>query len=556
MKKDQNLKLSFLGGVGEVGKNITALEYGNDILIIDAGLAFPSDDMPGVDLVIPDITYLINNREKIRAIVLTHGHEDHIGALPYILQDLKNVPVYGSKLTVALVENKLREHRKVTCKPQVVKPRQVIKAGCFSIEFIKVTHSISGSMGMAITTPVGVYFHTGDFKIDYTPIDGDAMDLGRIAEIGKKGVLLLTADSTNAERPGFSMSEKKVGHTLDGLFAQQKDKRIIIATFASNIHRIQQILDLCEKYGRKIVFTGRSMLNVCETASKIGELKFNRALLTDIGSLEKYEDGQICILCTGSQGEPNSALMRMASGEFKGIEIDNNDYVIFSSSSIPGNEENINNVINLLYQKGADVIYESLAEVHVSGHAYQEELKTLHTLLKPKFFVPCHGEFRHLRAHSALAESLGMNKRNILIPDLGDTISIGRNSLKKTGTVPAGIRLVDGLDVSEAGGVVQRDRMQLAKEGICIVAITISQATGALTSTPEIITRGFIYVKDNEDVMQEAQDLAIATISTSNFRKMDWAIIKNNLRKTLTNFFFKKIKRRPMIVPIIIETRS
>lgn len=556
MKKDQNLKLSFLGGVGEVGKNITALEYGNDILIIDAGLAFPSDDMPGVDLVIPDITYLINNREKIRAIVLTHGHEDHIGALPYILQDLKNVPVYGSKLTVALVENKLREHRKVTCKPQVVKPRQVIKAGCFSIEFIKVTHSISGSMGMAITTPVGVYFHTGDFKIDYTPIDGDAMDLGRIAEIGKKGVLLLTADSTNAERPGFSMSEKKVGHTLDGLFAQQKDKRIIIATFASNIHRIQQILDLCEKYGRKIVFTGRSMLNVCETASKIGELKFNRALLTDIGSLEKYEDGQICILCTGSQGEPNSALMRMASGEFKGIEIDNNDYVIFSSSSIPGNEENINNVINLLYQKGADVIYESLAEVHVSGHAYQEELKTLHTLLKPKFFVPCHGEFRHLRAHSALAESLGMNKRNILIPDLGDTISIGRNSLKKTGTVPAGIRLVDGLDVSEAGGVVQRDRMQLAEEGICIVAITISQATGALTSTPEIITRGFIYVKDNEDVMQEAQDLAIATISTSNFRKMDWAIIKNNLRKTLTNFFFKKIKRRPMIVPIIIETRS
>ncbi len=554
MKRDQNLKLSFLGGVGEVGKNITAVEYGNDILVVDAGVAFPSVDMPGVDLVIPDTTYLANNREKIRAIVITHGHEDHIGALPYVLQDIPGVPVYGSKLTCALIENKLREHRKVNCKPQVVKPGQVIKAGCFSVEFIKVTHSISGSMALAVTTPLGVWFHTGDFKIDYTPIDGAPMDFGRIAEISKKGVLLLTADSTNAERPGFSMSERKVGRTLDGLFAQHKDNRIIIATFASNIHRIQQILDLCEKYGRKIVFTGRSMLNVCDTASKIGELKFNRELLTDIGSLDKYEDGQICIVGTGSQGEPNSALMRMASDDFKGIEITNNDYVIFSSSSIPGNEENINNVINLLYQKGADVIYESLAEVHVSGHAYQEELKTMHTLVKPKFFVPCHGEFRHLRAHANLAESLGMPKRNILIPDLGDTISIGKNSLRKSGTVPAGVKLVDGLDVSEAGGVVQRDRMQLAQEGVCVVAITISKATGALTSTPQIITRGFLYVKDNEAVMQEAQDLLITTLSTTNFRKMDWAIIKGNLRKTLTTFFFRKIKRKPMIVPIIIET--
>ena len=322
MKKDTNLKISFLGGVSEVGKNITALEYGNDILIIDAGLAFPSDDMPGVDLVIPDITYLIANRDKIRGIVITHGHEDHIGALPYVMQDLKNVPVYGSKLTCALIEHKFREHR-IHTKPQVVKPRQVIKLGCFSIEFVKVTHSISGSMALAITTPIGVWFHTGDFKIDYTPIDGEAMDMVRIAELSKKGVLLLTADSTNAERPGFSMSERNVGATLDGLFAKQKDKRIIIATFASNVHRIQQVLDICEKYGRKIVFTGRSMLNICETASKIGELKFNRDLLTDIGSMDRYEDGQICILSTGSQGEPHSALMRMALGEFKGIEITN-----------------------------------------------------------------------------------------------------------------------------------------------------------------------------------------------------------------------------------------
>ncbi len=554
MKKDTNLKISFLGGVSEVGKNITALEYGNDILIIDAGLAFPSDDMPGVDLVIPDITYLIANRDKIRGIVITHGHEDHIGALPYVMQDLKNVPVYGSKLTCALIEHKFREHR-IHTKPQVVKPRQVIKLGCFSIEFVKVTHSISGSMALAITTPIGVWFHTGDFKIDYTPIDGEAMDMVRIAELSKKGVLLLTADSTNAERPGFSMSERNVGATLDGLFAKQKNKRIIIATFASNVHRIQQVLDICEKYGRKIVFTGRSMLNICETASKIGELKFNRDLLTDIGSMDKYEDGQICILSTGSQGEPHSALMRMALGEFKGIEITNNDYVIFSSSSIPGNEKNINEVINLLYRKGADVIYESLAEVHTSGHAFQEELKTMHTLIKPKFFVPCHGEFRHLRAHANLAMSLGMNARNILIPELGDTISIGKNSLRKVGTVPAGIRLVDGLDVSEANSIVQRDRMQLAEEGICMVVMTISESTGALTSTPQLITRGFVNIKENEDIMLEAQDLTINTVIASNFRKTDWAIIKNNLRKVLTQFFFKKIKRRPMIVPIIIETK-
>lgn len=554
-KPQSGLKLSFLGGVGEVGKNIMALEYNNEILIIDSGLAFPNDDMPGIDLVIPDFTYLVNNKRKIKAILITHGHEDHIGALPYLLQELPGVPVFASKLAVALIENKLKEHKKIKVKPTCVKPKQVIKIGAFQIEFVKVTHSISGALAFAITTPAGVYFHTGDFKLDYTPIDGEAMDLARLGEISRKGVLLLTADSTNAERPGFSMSERKVGATLDNLFVQNVKKRIIIATFASNVHRIQQILNICEKYGRKIIFTGRSMLNICETASKIGELNFNKDLVVDINNIDKYKDEQICILCTGSQGEENSALTRMANGEFNRIEIGENDYVIFSSSAIPGNEREINNVINLLYSKGASIIYESLAEVHVSGHAYQEELKTLHTLLKPKFFVPVHGEYRHLRAHANLAKEMGMNDRNILIPELGDTISINKNAIKKSGVVPSGIKLVDGLDISEAGGIVQRDRMQLASEGVCIVTITISAKIAALTSKPDIYTRGFVYVKDNEDVIEEAKDLVLNQIISTNFKTQDWNAIKASVKKTLQTFFFKRIKRKPVIIPLIIETK-
>lgn len=554
-KQHMGMKLSFLGGVGEVGKNIMALEYNNEIIIIDSGLAFPNDDMPGVDIVIPDITYLINNRQKIKGILITHGHEDHIGALPYVLADLPGVPVFASKLSVALIENKLKEHRKVKCKPIAVKPKQVIKLGSFQIEFLKVTHSISGAMALAITTPVGTYVHTGDFKLDYTPIDGDSMDLVRLAEISRKGVLLLTADSTNAERPGFSMSERKVGATLDNLFIQNPQKRIIIATFASNVHRIQQILNICEKYNRKIIFTGRSMLNICETAAKIGELKFNREIVVDINNIDKYTDEQLCILCTGSQGEENSALARMANGEFNRIEIGSNDYVIFSSSAIPGNEKEINNVINLLYSKGANIIYESLAEVHVSGHAYQEELKTLHTILKPKFFIPVHGEYRHLRAHCNLAKDLGMNERNMLIPEIGDTITIAKNSIKKSGTVHSGIKLVDGFDISEAGGIIQRDRMILASEGICIVTVTISSKFLSLTSKPDIITRGFIAIKGNEEILEEAKDLVLESIIATNFKTQDWNSIKNNIRKVLQTFFLKKVKRKPMILPIIIETK-
>ena len=554
-KQQTGFKLSFLGGVGEVGKNIMAVEYNNEIIIIDSGLAFPSDDMPGIDLVIPDFTYVVNNRQKIKGVFITHGHEDHIGALPYLLQELPNVPVFASKLSIALIENKLKEHKKVKTKLMSVKPRQVVKIGCFQVEFVKVTHSISGAMALSITTPVGVYFHTGDFKLDYTPIDGESMDLVRLAEISRKGVLLLTADSTNAERPGFSMSERKVGATLDNLFIQNSKKRIIIATFASNVHRIQQILNICEKYGRKIIFTGRSMLNICETAAKIGELNFNREIIGDINSLDKYGDDKVCILCTGSQGEENSALTRMANGEFNKIEIGNNDYVIFSSSAIPGNEKEINNVINLLYSKGASIVYESLAEVHVSGHAYQEELKTLHTILKPKFFIPVHGEYRHLRAHMNIAKDLGMNDRNILIPEIGDTINIGKNSIKKVATIPSGIKLVDGLEISDAGGVVQRDRMQLASEGVCIVTVTVSSKTMSLTSKPDIYTRGFVYIKDNEDVMEEAKELVLNQVISANFKTQDWASIKLSLKKVLQNFFFKRMKRKPMIIPIIIETR-
>ena len=547
------LKLSFLGGVGEVGKNMLAVEYKDDIIIIDAGVAFPSDDMPGVDLLIPDFAYIQANKHRVKGVFITHGHEDHIGAIPYLMQEI-DAPIYASKLSAALIENKFREHKNVRCKVNVVKPKQVIKCGAFSVEFVKVTHSITGSFALVITTPVGIWFHTGDFKMDFTPIDEEPMDLVRLAEISKKGVLLLTADSTNAERSGFSMSEKRVGQTLDALFAQNKQKRIIIATFDSNIHRIQQILDICEKYGRKVLFSGRSMLNNCETASKIGELKFNKENIADVSKVDKYDDDKMCIICTGSQGEPGSALSRMASGDFPKIEITNNDYLIFSASSIPGNETEINTVINQLYKKGAKVIYESLAEVHVSGHAYQEELKIIHSLLKPKYFIPVHGEYRHLMAHANLAMDLGMPKRHIHIPDLGESITVTQNSIRKTGTVPSGIKLIDGLDISDAGGVVQRDRMQLATEGLCVVLLTISARSAVLTSKPEIITRGFLYGKDNSQTIEEAKDLLINTIISVNFKTQDWNFIKDNIKKTLTNFFFKKFKRKPMIIPIIIET--
>lgn len=550
--KASALKLTFLGGVGEVGKNMMALEYGNDIVVIDCGLTFPGDDMPGIDLVVPDITYLKENAHKIKGFIITHGHEDHIGAVPYVFNEI-GAPVYGSRLTLALIENKLREHKNIKFKGIAVKTGQKVKIGCFTIEFVKVTHSISGSFGFAISTPVGVYFHTGDFKLDLTPIDGDAMDLAHLGELSKKGVLLLTADSTNAERNGFSMSEKNVGKTLDNIFATQKEKRIIIATFASNVHRVQQILDTAERHGRKVAFSGRSMVNICETASKIGELRFNKENVVDISMIDRYPDKELVILSTGSQGEPATALARMANDEFPKVTIGENDLVIFSSSSIPGNEKSINNVINQLYRKGAEVIYESLAEVHVSGHAYRDELKVLHSILKPKFFIPCHGEYRHLRAHANLACDMGMEKRNILIPELGDQISITKTGMKVTDNVPAGSRLVDGLGVGDVGSMILRDRMQLAQEGVCVVIVSISSTTGALNAKPDIITRGFSYIQGEDNILEEAKDVIINALCKENFKTGDWALIKNNIRKSLTGFFAKRAKRRPMVLPIILE---
>ncbi len=544
------LKVVFLGGVGEIGKNMTALEYGDDILIIDCGSIFPDEEMPGIDLVVPDITYLKENQHKIKGMVITHGHEDHIGSIPYVMRDI-NVPIYASRLTCALIDNKMNEHKNVSYKVNSVVPHQVIKIGCFKVEFIKVTHSITGAFALAITTPVGVVFHSGDFKVDFTPIDGEAIDLTRIGEIGKKGVQLLLCESTNAERQGFTMSERTVGATLDKIFAEQTDKRLIIATFASNVHRLQQIMDLAVKYNRKVAFSGRSMVNVTETAMKIGELKMDRSIIIDIDKVKKYPDKEILIMSTGSQGEPMSALTRMASGDFNNIDIGENDCIVLSSSPIPGNEKSVNKVINSLYKKGATVIYNELADVHVSGHGCQEELKIIHSLTKPKFFIPVHGEYRHLKIHQNIAKSMGMPERNTMICENGDLVEITRNNMKKIGQVPAGERLVDGAGVGDTTSVVLRDRKQLAEDGICVCAIVLDPITRQLAGWPNIITRGLIYADEADELVKNAKDLVVSTMEDLQAEKAENPIIINTLRKVLTNYFFRQTKRRPMILTII-----
>ena len=552
-KEQQNFKISFLGGVEEVGKNIMAVEYGDDILVVDAGSAFPTEEMPGIDLVVPDITYLQQNKNRVKGILITHGHLDHIGAIAYVVKDL-NVPIYGSKLTIALIQNKLIEH-KIKAKFVIVKPHSVVKFGELSVEFIKVQHSISGAFAFAITSPVGVHFHTGDFKIDYTPIDGEGMNLIRLSELSKKGVLSMTGDSTNAERKGFSISEARVGTALDSIFAQNKGSRIFIATFASNVHRVQQLLNLAVKYGRKVAFSGRSMVNTMETAHKIGEVTFDKSNIIDITSINKSKDEEILVITTGTQGEPSSALVRMASGDFNKIEIGNNDLIVLSSSAIPGNERTINDVMNKLYKKGAQIVYESLAEVHTSGHAYQEELKTMLALIRPKFFIPCHGEFRQLNAHANIAKSMGIEERNIVIPNLGDQIVLTPNVIKRAGTVPCGIKLIDGAGHADVNDLIMKERVQLSEGGLCVVVVTISSVTGALSSKPDLISRGFIYNKENEEVVEEAKNIVINTISESNFKQQDWNLIKANIKKALANYFYKSIKRRPLILPVIIETK-
>ena len=547
---NNKLKVTFLGGVGEIGKNMTALEYNDEIIIVDAGLTFPDDDLPGVDVVIPDMTYLIENKAKIKALLLTHGHEDHIGAVPFLLQQI-NVPIYGTRLTLALVENKMKEHPKIKYKAVSVKPKNVLKIGAFSIEFIKVSHSIAGSLALAITTPVGTVVHTGDFKIDYEPIDGAMTDLPRLGEIGRKGVTLLLCESTNVCRKGYSMSEKSVGRTLDEIIKNHADNRIIVATFASNIHRMQQIMDIAEKYKRKIAFTGRSMINVSEVAMKIGELHYNRDNIVDIEKVDKLDDKEVLIMTTGSQGEPMSALTRMAAGEFKSVKIRPNDLVILSASPIPGNEKNVYNVINALYKLGADVIYDELAEVHTSGHACQEELKLMHSLVKPKFFIPVHGEYRHLKTHKELAMTLGMDARNILLPSIGMQVEVGPNSIKEVGFVKAGQRLVDGMGIGDIDSNVLRERKQLAEDGICVVCVNINNVAGEITSDPFIITRGVVYADEQESFVQDAKASIIASLKETDLRGVEPSVIRASLRRNISNFIFRRTKRRPMILTIV-----
>lgn len=547
---DNALKVVFLGGVGEIGKNMTALQYGDDIIVIDSGSIFPDEAMPGIDLVVPDITFLAENKDKVRGFVITHGHEDHIGSLPYVVNEI-NAPIFGSRMTLALIEGKLSEFPKIKFKTNTVKPRQVITLGCFKIEFIAVNHSIPGAMALSITTPVGIVFHTGDFKIDFTPIDGKVIDLPRMAEIGRKGVQLLLCESTNVERPGYTMSERTVGATLDKVFIDQADKRLIIATFASNVHRLQQIMDLALKYKRKVAFSGRSMVNVSEMAIKIGELKMDKSIIIDIDKVNKYPDKEVLIMSTGSQGEPMSALTRMASGDFNKIEIGENDCIVLSSSPIPGNEKSVNRVMNSLYKKGATIIYDELADVHVSGHGCLEEIKTIHSLINPKFFIPVHGEYRHLKKHQQLAVSMGMEERNTLICEIGDMVELTKNSIKKVGVVVSGERLVDGAGVGDTTSVVLRDRKQLAEDGICVCSVTLDPITREVSGWPDIITRGLIYAQEADELVKHAKELVVQTINEMESEKVDNSAVINTLRKVLASYFFKQTKRRPMILTIV-----
>lgn len=553
-KKRNKLKVIPLGGMEEIGKNMTLFEYGENIIVVDSGLAFPEDEMLGIDLVIPDVTYLERNIEKVHGILVTHGHEDHIGALPYVLKRI-NVPIYGTELTLGLIENKLAEHE-MTDKVdlRIVKAGQTIQLGAFKVEFIRSTHSIADAVAMAIDTPVGMVFHTGDFKIDQTPIEGAPIDLPRITELGKKGVLLLMSDSTNVERPGYTMSERTVGETFDNVFRGAQG-RIIVASFASNIHRIQQIINSAVKYGRKVAMVGRSMLNVVSTAVKLGYLSYPEETVIDIDKIKRLNPNQVVIITTGSQGEPMSALARIAASTHKKVEIMEGDLVIISASPIPGNEKFVYRVINDLFKKGADVIYDSLADVHVSGHAKQEELKLLHRLINPKFFMPVHGEYRMLKKHAKLAVSLGMDEKDIFLMENGKVLELTSKAAKITGSVQAGSVLVDGLGVGDVGDVVLRDRKILSEDGLIIVVATID-SKGAFVANLEVMSRGFVYVKESEKLIDEVRNIAREALIKSVSKKGgNWTAIKNAIKDDLNTFLYRKTMRRPMIIPIIVEVQ-
>ncbi len=545
------VKIIPLGGLEQIGLNITAIEYEDNIIVVDCGLAFPSDDMLGIDLCIPDVTYLKQNIDKVKGFVITHGHEDHIGALPYVLQQV-NVPVYGTKLTVALIENKLKEHNLLkTTKRKVVKHGQSINLGCFRIEFVKMNHSIADASALAIFTPAGILLHTGDFKIDYTPVFGESADLQRFAELGKKGVLALMCDSTNALRAGFTPSERTVGRTFDGIFSEHKNNRIIVATFASNVDRVQQIINSAYKHGRKVVVEGRSMVNVIGTASELGYIKIPEGTLIDIDHLKNYPDEKTVLITTGSQGESMAALSRMASSIHKKVSIKPGDVVIFSSTPIPGNEKAVTKVINELSIKGAEVIFQ---DTHVSGHACQEEIKLIYALTHPKYALPVHGEYRHLMAQKGLALSMGIPKENILLMSSGDVVEVSEDQCRVVDHVQSGAILVDGLGVGDVGNIVLRDRQNLAQNGIIIVVLTLEKYSNQLLAGPDIVSRGFVYVRESEDLLEEARHVVEDAVRDCLDRHVsDWGKIKNIIRDSLSDFLWKKMKRNPMILPIIME---
>lgn len=549
------IKIIPLGGLNEIGKNMTVFECCNDMFILDCGLAFPDADMPGVDIVIPDFTYVERNRDKLRGIVLTHGHEDHIGGLAYFLKKI-NVPIYGTRLTLALVDGKLKEHGlSGKVKLNVVEPKKTVKMGCMAVEFIKVNHSIPDAVGMAIHTPAGIVVHTGDFKVDYTPIDGQAIDLARFGELGSRGVLALMAESTNAERPGYTHTERTVGESFDKLFKKAEGKRIIIATFSSNIHRVQQIINCAERYGRKIAVFGRSMINVINTAIELGYLNAPKGIIIDIETMNCYESERIVLITTGSQGEPMSALTRMAMNDHKKVNITPMDFIIISATPIPGNEKYVTRVVNQLMKSGAEVVYEAMYEVHVSGHACQEELKLMLALTKPKFFIPVHGEYKHLKKHSELALQMGIPMENIILAEIGNVIETDGNKMSVVSQVPSGRVLVDGLGVGDVGSIVLRDRKHLSQDGLIIIVIGIEKASNTIAAGPDIISRGFVYVRESEELIVEAKRILTDTLyQCSSAELKEWNTLKGKMRDALSDYIYQKTKRSPMILPIIMET--
>ena len=551
--KNETLRVIPLGGLGEIGKNITAIEYEDEIIVIDCGISFPDEDMYGIDLVIPDIKYLLDNKDKVKGLFLTHGHEDHIGAIPYILKQI-NMPVYGTKLTIGLVESKLKEHNMISSSKLVpIEPGELIKFNKLKIEFIRVTHSIAEACALGIHTPIGTVLHTGDFKIDYTPIDGRVMDLNRIAQLGREGILLLMADSTNVERNGHSLSEKVIGETLNRIISKAKG-RVIVATFASNIHRMQQIADASIIYDRKIIFSGRSMENISNVAIELGYLHIPQENIIGIEDINKYPSDKITIITTGSQGEPMAGLSRIAYGTHRHISIENDDLFIISASPIPGNDKLVSRVINQLFRKGVEVIYEDLEDIHVSGHAYKEELKLIHTLTKPKYFMPVHGEYRHLKHHSDLAIKLGMDKSNVFTLETGQVLEISKDKAIANEKVHTGVIFVDGIGVGDVGNIVLRDRRDLAKDGMVTIVVAIEKESYSIVAGPDIITRGFIYARESEDLINQIKEVSKEELERCLEKNIiEWQILKNAVRKSVEQLLYHKTKRRPIVFPIIME---